>query len=356
MPCGQRTAEGHPAGNHLAEVQHQLVGGGGEQLHGSQLLRDAHGHAEPFRQAALGRRRDLRTLPVAAVLQPRVVALAVVNAAEGDGGGAAFPGFVRGDNRLRAVGVGDAQLAYQLHPVAVEAAAGLTEAVAAHVPAAAQHDGQLVVLLEHVCHVIGLVLDEVVVAVVIRGEILVRHPPAVEAGLIQPQAADVQPGGGHGLPGGEAAAQHRMDPAVPGHADPLTGPGLVQLAGLEEGRLGQGGFAVVRRDAHLPEVAGAGRKGDGRGIPQGGEVPLAAVVEDAGHAGVGSDDDAGGTLLFAGSVRDLPAQDGLHHGCAQGAVHVHGAKMGDLHGCISFLFKHRERDGSGTPRSGASTR
>ena len=209
------------------------------------------------------------------------------------------------------------ELREQLHPVAVDVGDLLAEAVAAHVPALAEHDGEGVGARvagrkKRVGHIVGLQLDLVLVAVVARREVFAADLFAVEICFVEAEAADVQAGGGNGFRGSGAhhkfLRKHRMP--VKRRRDPLREERLIHLAGLKPGDGRQALFSVVCGDGHLPEIAGARREREvHRNAERSEIIPLPGVEKDLRHGLVRSDLHAGGCLPFAGRGGDGPGED-----------------------------------------------
>ena len=325
----------HPAGHVLAKVQHGFAPLGVEHRGGEAgLLHDLGPQAghELFQLLRAG--EDAAGLGLAAVLapagdfQPGVVVLAVVDVAEGDRGGVAFPAQVRGDGHLGAVLQLHPDFADGLHGVAVQIVVPVEDDVPL-VPAGGQGQAHGVFPgPQQPGDVEGLVLQVEVVAVVARQQVLVPGLLAVDFQFVDAHAAGVGPGAFHLSGEGEALGQQGLGLLVGEvRGNPLGGPGLLLLGGLKPGG-GSGGVAAVAPHGDGPLVAGAGLQLHRRLKAQGGHIlPPAAVVDDL---RAGFHHDLGAGLALVGGVLRHPGKNRPPDEKPQGLGDMVGAKMGQF--------------------------
>ena len=204
--------------------------------------------------------------------------------------------------------------------------AGKTKAAA--IPAVAQSDRQRTGTLQLFGYIKGLVLHLGIVGAAIGGQHFAADLSAVPGRLIQPQAADIQPGffdrparsnrfGKNGVAGFGLVA-----------ADPLRLPGLVLFGGLEP-VFGARRFLIgIRAHRYGPGIAGAGRKGHLHRCAQAVQIGPAGVCRNVRAV---FHKDAGSRLSLTGRILHLPGKDRLSDGVAQRVGQVVGLAMGDLH-------------------------
>ena len=174
----------------LPHVNDRLPSRGMENLFYGKGLPHRNRGAVSFRQRPLGglhrdgfHRCHLR--------QGIVPALAVVDVGKENGGAGHFPAFVGSDDLLTAVRIGNVHLGQQLPAVAVVGLLLPIRPEAALVPAIAQLHGQCPRSVQLLRHIIGLVLNPIVVVVAERCQVFVSDLLPVPAGFIQAQTADV---------------------------------------------------------------------------------------------------------------------------------------------------------------------
>ena len=328
---GQVRREGQPARDVLAEVEHELVFRRLHDLRREDVLR-LDRQREARREAAEARFRvDLHRLPAVERaggrrpvfdLQPRVVALAVVDAAERQRRGRRLPALVRDNHGFAPVGR-DVQLAEQqvfVREDVVRAArlvrlvaAGLAiEAEAALGPAVADDRADNVFAAFHeVGHVVGLVLDPAVVGGAAGREVLVAGLFAVHVQLVDAEAREVRAGGEHLALHLKRAAHVRRRVGGQAGRNALAGKRLVELCGLKPGGVARRALAIVAADRDAPEVARAGRKRDfHRHAERRRRAAFPRVEQNCGKVRVGRDLHARPKLLFCRGFLYRPRDHG----------------------------------------------
>ncbi|CDD27654.1 unknown [Firmicutes bacterium CAG:94] len=297
---GQVGAQRKAAGDDLAHVQHPLVLFGVEQR-GVELLLPPDGQAQAgggLRQRQAGgdllHRQPAGPIPFGGSpvgdFLGLLVALAVVNAAEGHRGGRALPGVIRPQHHFPAVRQQNADLQPEeellgeglrreaLFPCLI-AGGNAPKAKPALGPAVAQHGPQgVLALVEQPGDVVRLVLQPPVIGGAARGQVLVPGLFPVGVQLVEPQAHGVNPGADRLPLQEEAAAQQGMDAAFQGRGDPLAGPFLPHFGGFKPGGGAGGLLAVVPLHRHPPPIPGAGLQVQGDGAVYRGQAGVLAGV------------------------------------------------------------------------------
>ena len=295
-------AEGDKARDFLPHIQHGFAcgrmqhGGGAQRQHGAH--RRAHARAQ---QACIHIGQQARGQSGGQGLGG-VPGFAVIDIGKQHGRFAAAPGIVRGDDDLRAVIQRRVQFADQRLRIAEDFLLPL-EAKAPLIPAVAQQHGDFIVLRQQVGHIVGLILQPAVVFVAAGGQVFVARLLAVDKGLVQTQAADVQPRGEHPPGQGKALDQLRVG-NLPGRGDPLPKPGLLLLGGFKPRARAERRFAVIGGYGDVPGIARArGQRNIGRKAQAVDILPRARIVN---HAFIWAvHPHAGGLLALAALAGDL---------------------------------------------------
>ena len=108
--------------------------------------------------------------------------------------------------------------------------------------------------MHQVGHVVGLVLQPLVVGMGARGQALLAHAPAGDACLVHAQAAHVQARHGHLAAQGQLLEEHWVARLVVVAGQPLSDPGLAWLGRLEPRWLARGLLPCVGTHRHGPLV------------------------------------------------------------------------------------------------------
>ncbi len=267
MPAGPRTFEPREAGEVLAQIEHEharlrlgdlhrrqlaglLLGNARERLEFGRN-RIGHGHRPPIARAYPGRG------PTGDLLGG-VVGFAGQNAGldvRSEGG---LPRAVGGDGLHRAVGQLDFELGQQPRPVAI-----VKPIRGAVVPTAGQHaaDGVPAVRPDQVGHVVGLVVDPLLVVGPAGREVVVAHRLAVDPETVEAQRTAVDRGPADRAWNVKLLAQQRAGQGGivgAGHGDRAPRP----FAHLGDRRRG--------RPMRVVEIRGVPvRLGRGRNLPRG---------------------------------------------------------------------------------------
>ena len=263
--------EAYPPHHILAEVEHRLTAGCVQNLHGRELLRSAHRWPRRGDQCRGDCIDRAHTTPVVIVisrsapaiaLEPSVVGLAIIDVRHDDRAGRGLPCSVGADDLRAPIGVTDHELGQEPNTRAIVVATAVESQPAAIPPVPKCGAHRIRALLHERRHVVGIVLETLVVARPARREQPVAHATAIQLERVEPEARCVEARRGDASIERELATQHgswirsrrvfrevRRDPS----RLPVT---RAQKAQLEERRQAPRGCAAgVVPDAHLPVVA-----------------------------------------------------------------------------------------------------
>ena len=251
MPLFRCGTEGDKACHLLTKVDDQFILGRADDLPGAQRMLDAHRQAQAFHHALITQLRIQLHRIFLIACRRQIQHFAVINIGKTHGRLPAMPGIIRGNDHLARSRL-HAQFAQKRQRIAVNLFL-LSKAKAAFIPAVAQHDRQLIFLRQQGGHIIGLILQPVIIIIAIRRKVFIPHALAIQIRLVQAQAHDIQPCR-------KRIGRQREMLEQPGifhlfcRCDPLALPGFFHLARFKMCARRQRRFAVIRRDAHIPAV------------------------------------------------------------------------------------------------------
>ena len=179
------------AGNVLFQIKHRFTGRRCQDLRHKGLM------GFQRQTVRIDRRRHAFCQPALFFRQNRqcvVTMLTVVNIGERDIGASYFPAFVAADDFLTAVFIEQMQFRDQPETFAITEFRKGIETESAQIPAIAKLYFQCTVFTHHVCYVIGLRLQEIIIVIAVWRQIFFADPDAVIKCFIEPQAADIQSG------------------------------------------------------------------------------------------------------------------------------------------------------------------
>ena len=256
------------AANHiLSEVENLFALGCGYNLDGRTVLVRHDGlavAANDIVHGIVGHRHAAPRAVVEARLVPsvldqtRVDGLAVIYGRVYDLTRRALPRVVRSDDLTRTVTVCNYDLRYGRHlVVGIDLVLAARPPQKAQIPAAPQSQAEGIgTLLQHAGHVVGLILQTLVIRGPAGSIMRIAHLDAVDGRLVHAVRGDVGNGRSHGLRQRELLAQHGRGIGLLGRQDPLGLP----LVGRHHARKPRAALAPLRDPpavvpyTHLPLV------------------------------------------------------------------------------------------------------
>ena len=266
--------------------------------------------------------------------------LPVIEVGEHDSASGYRPALIGSDHFLGAVCIGQYHIRDDLPLISVIALVlegGKSEA--ALVPAVAQQDRQFSSSGDLIGNIVGLILHPAVVVVGVGSQILIPHLLPVDVGFIKSQSGHIEAGLRHLLRRGDLLTENRMALFRAVAGQPLSGPLLAHLRGLEPLHFAVGFLPRVGEHCHLPEIAGSGLQRKLHRIGQGIRLFIhAGVKQDLLHLLVRGNPYSRRLLRLPPGLVHLPGKGNAVHEKAHGVGHMIYLRVINSHLFILLIF------------------
>ena len=262
----------HPADHVLPHVNDRIASRSFQNSYGFEFLDFPHGRPCGSNQLGLWGIEQRYALPIlvvvagsapACALHARVIRLAVVDVRKQDGARRRLPVFVRADDLLLAVSVGNHELGQQSQPRAIRIPPIIPSHISAE-PAVPQQSTQAIHTRFQIRgDVVGLILIAKIVCGPARREVLITDSLSIQLELIESHGRCVQTGADDVFLHLKFTAEYRHGIRFRGVFLKIqSNPARLPIRIVEQSHFPEGGSAPIRgaaqivRDAHLPVVAG----------------------------------------------------------------------------------------------------